>query len=491
MSRRIAIAIMTVLGPALLISCATSPATKDEGVPSRSDQTAVVSPDPAVPVDSAGAVDPAGATDAAESAAIVAARDSDGTVESAPMGERGLDASPQTPETPAEERLLYFYPEPELSIASQTPAQDGVIPAEKPDTPKADKPATPQIAVPKSPQVPKSAGKPAIVPKPDTPVSPRSVEPSEKPPVYTQAEKSGTTSQQGATNALASIDGDTSGDEGALPGIWLPETEGPSPAVPETARPAQPPSRSATIPAGHTLEVWYPGSGWVYLGDASAQNGLSYQTRKLEGEDTLFSFRAMKPGSYILEFSRFDVLGDTFVSDSLAVTVNEPVTERTGRIRSPDYRSSTAGIADKAKAEARVSVAPDSPALRDEPSVGPASAPGTVVPPVAGTGTPTDTGGTPVLDPEQILEKTRSSLASGDAAGALALLDDFFAVALTSLDEGWFLRGQSYEANGPAKNIRRALSAYETLVSAFPDSARWQDADARIRYIKQFYFRIR
>jgi outer membrane protein assembly factor BamD (BamD/ComL family) len=56
-----------------------------------------------------------------------------------------------------------------------------------------------------------------------------------------------------------------------------------------------------------------------------------------------------------------------------------------------------------------------------------------------------------------------------------------------SLDEGWFLRGQAYEANSAARDIRKALGAYQTLVSAFPESSRWNEADARIRYIKQYY----
>lgn len=94
-------------------------------------------------------------------------------------------------------------------------------------------------------------------------------------------------------------------------------------------------------------------------------------------------------------------------------------------------------------------------------------------------------------DPDAILKKAQGALASGDAASALTLLDAFFTVAVSSLDEGLYLRGQAYESNGANRDIRKALEAYQTLTQAYPDSPRWKSADERIRYIKQFYQKIR
>jgi hypothetical protein len=301
-----------------------------------------------------------------------------------------------------------------------------------------------------------------------------------------------------------------------LPGIWEAEPESPAMVVvPARQKPA--PSRSVTVSVGQNLDVWYPGAGWVFLGDASAQNGLGYQNRKLDKGDTLFAFKALKEGAYVLDFSRFDVLEDAFSEDSLSVTVTASLAERRDRVRAPDYRAPVVStpVADGTTGSAGATGATDSAGVAastaasttvSAPTVGVTStrtAARAVTPATsaaAGVDEPTlqavNSASTvaatqPASGAADALDKARKALAAGDAVGALAQLDAFFSVAIESLDEGWFLRGQAYEANGSARDVRKALAAYETLTAAFPESARWKDADARIRYLKQFYLRIR
>ncbi|HPS44476.1 MAG TPA: hypothetical protein PK542_08315 [Treponemataceae bacterium] len=425
----------------------------------------------------------------------------------APVGEA------EAPEVPPSERLLYFYPEPDATL-SAPPAKEPT-PAEKPAAPKpvVTKPAvTAPVPAPKAPE----KAKPAVAEKPKAKAA-------DKAQVKTAAEGA----SGGATAEI-------------LPGIWKSEPTAPTQApekasaVPAVAH--QPPSRQTTIPAGQTLEVWYPGSGWVFLGDASAQNGLGYENRKLDKADTLFTFKALKPGNYILDFSRFDVLDDSFMQDSLAVTVTDEAPIRTGRIRAPDYRAAAKATGAVQPGVAQAGVAPIgvAPTTAQGSSVQAGSvvngnaagnvaaatpaARGNSSQPIAGSGQqlypsrganppmsdePAVTSATSGLapqgnavadiptDPDAILKKAQSSLASGDAASALSLLDAFFTTAVSSLDEGWYLRGQAYESNGASRDIRKALDAYQTLVQAYPDSPRWKSADERIRYIKQFYQKIR
>lgn len=66
-------------------------------------------------------------------------------------------------------------------------------------------------------------------------------------------------------------------------------------------------SRSVKLYTGQRLEVVYPGEGWVYLGESSAQKGIKYQQRKLQSGTSIFHFGAGDEGSYILNFSYFDV----------------------------------------------------------------------------------------------------------------------------------------------------------------------------------------
>ncbi len=267
-------------------------------------------------------------------------------------------------------------------------------------------------------------------------------------------------------------------------GIWTSEPTAPA-AVPAASK-TKTPSRSASLAVGQNLQVWYPGTGWVYLGDASALNGLGYENRKLDKKDTLFSFKALKPGTFTLEFSRYDVLSDSFSEDLLLVTVTEASGKKAETVRAPDYQTLSA-VSETAAASEPVQTAPAPSASRavaasasfdDEPSLV-----------AGGTGQGTSGKVSPAESPDAdtLLNAAKASLSKGDAAAALASLDSFFAKAVTRLDEGWFIRGQAYEANGPARNVRMALDAYSTLKKAFPDSPLWKDADARVRYIERYY----
>jgi hypothetical protein len=341
--------------------------------------------------------------------------------------------SENPPGVPPANTFLEYYPEPEtLVIVPESPAKPG---AEK--TSRQEEIKTTPIPAKKS-EPPKVEAKPTL--------------PQEE------------TKPEG--KATAEI----------LPGIWENEPVAPS-VMPVESKPAVAPSRKAALSVGQTLEVWYPATGWVYLGDASAQNGLGYQTRKMDKNDTLFTFKAVKEGNYILDFSRYDVLSDGFTADSIAVSVNATGTGRQDKVRAPDYRGASANAPLPLGATSTVaagSVSADEPSLQ-------------VVQPVsAGVGMEQSS-----VNPDELLQKARASLSSGNAAAALAQLDAFFGIAVAALDEGWFLRGQALEANTPSRNMKKALEAYETLTAAYPDSARWKDADARIRYIRQFYLKIR
>ena len=487
--------------------------------------------DPSVPVASPNPADPASRTDEPS----VAEGSSELMVE--PVAEPGADyvdaSQPRIEDVPADANVLAttgdaapprdaavssdalpFSVEPETVFTSASGATDATpsgsddasevmsetesnpAPAvpPKPATSVTPKPATAVTPKPANTVTPKPAT--TVTPKPATAVTPKSATTvTPKPGTAVTPKPATTVTPKPATTvtpklpAAAAVASESADEERALPEIWEAGVERPS-LEPPSVKERQAPSRTATIPEGHTLEVWYPGTGWVYLGDASAQNGLSYETRKLDRADTLFAFRAAKQGTFLLEFSRYDVVSDEFVSDVLAVTVSPPVTTRTGRLRAPDWRSAKDGEAASERSSglgtdvpAMAGTAVDaSPVMIDEPAL---VASGNQ--PAATPSASTDSTRTPGL----LLEDARAALAKGDAGRALSTLDSFFAVAVESLDEGWFLRGQAYEANGATRDVRKALAAYETVVRAWPESERWKDADTRIRYLKSFYLRGR
>jgi hypothetical protein len=456
--KRLRFAVAPAVALFAFLSCLSTPSPKTDAgkspdaalQSSPQDQNVIENPETG-PVDPL----PSDAIPAAEAPVETAQRDSVANDES-------LDAKPsldvaEPPMLPPSERLLYFYPDPDPLL----PAQPETVPAKPEVAAKPKVPATePLLTAPQKAAMPEKPG----------------------PKVPATGSEKAAAKESAAEKAKAEV----------LPGIWDAEPSAPS-IPPEKASvvssvPRQPPSRQITIPAGQTLEVWYPGSGWVFLGDASAQNGLGYENRKLDRTDTLFTFKALKPGAYILDFSRFDVLEDSFLQDSLAVTVSEQGTVKTGRVRAPDYRAS-GKKAEPPATQGVPSVSPPQAGIASRSSV--VDEPGLSVSAVS----PADASATGTLaipqDPAEILKKAETALAAGDSQAALDLLDGFFAASVTSLDEGWFLRGRSYESNGPNRDVRKALEAYQTLVEAFPDSPRWKEADERIRYIRQFYQKIR
>jgi hypothetical protein len=421
-----------ILAASILVSCASAPAAKKDTLPVDANASLSSMPESAV----------AGETDSG-SANVDTLNAENAENAKSVSAESDVTGAEQAPLAPAGDRIIRFYPEPETADAVPVPVPPTVSP--------------PTISSAKAaPVAPKPA--PTNVP------APKAAEPKSESPAPAE------------TN---------------VPGIWVEEPVAPS-VLPAAAAPANPPSRNASVSVGQSLEVWYPGTGWVYLGDASSRNGLAYETRRLDKNDTLFTFKALKEGDYILNFSRFDVLEDDFSADSLAVNVKATVADagrKTDKVRAPDYRS----VAVSAVPGDASAVIPASSVMTDEPSLfgtAPSSIAGTPGSPVSVVQSPASPAPA-VADPAVILDKAKAALAAGDPASAIALLDSFFSAAVTSLDEGWYLRGQAYEANSAVRDIRKALDCYQTLVSAYPDSSRWKDADARIRYIQQFYLRIR
>ncbi len=406
-----------------------------------------------------------------------------------PLPEAGLDhatgvtgsgtASSESDESP----FPAFYPEPDaLIILPRDPQpaepvpEGGASAGQTSGTP--DRPSAPAArAAPAAPAARAAPAAPAA-PAPGVPSTPAQPPQSEQEPAGSLSEP------------VPPVSG----------GVWESEPVVPGPFVHSLISEPRP-DRRVQLEVTQVLEVPYPGSGWVFLGDSTSQNGIRYESRKLEGRDTLFSFRPLKEGVYLLTFSRFDVLKDDFISDVLQVTVTASTGRQISRVRSAMFTlaapgpSSSISSASSAASPLSVSPAPESLSRSSSaepqttgriPSASSANEPSLVAAPVLqGPAVITES------DPVILLGEIRTALGEGQSDTALDLLSRFFAVSVSQLDEGLFLQGQALESSGPRRDIRKALESYQKLVSAYPDSRFWNDADARIRFIRQFYFSIR
>ena len=112
------------------------------------------------------------------------------------------------------------------------------------------------------------------------------------------------------------------------------------------------PSRSVVMDKNQYLDIRYPGTGWVYLGEVTEEgesiggSHMTYFGRRRTSEDTSFTMRSSKPGTTILHFFRQDVLSATFIDDFLEVTITGDEAENGLRVVAPSYEKIVPGYQD-------------------------------------------------------------------------------------------------------------------------------------------------
>lgn len=265
-------------------------------------------------------------------------------------------------------------------------------------------------------------------------------------------------------------------------------------------------SRMVAVEEKQRLELTYPGHGWVYVGEQTSQQGLKYEQRKLQDNNSIFMFTAEKKGDYVLHFSYFDVFTNDFITDAVAVSVSAARSSAAkSMVQAPEYKieTETAGkTAQTQPSRSEQAISAQQPERQISDATFSAAAQsmqegsaavertGTADAVNEGTVSESEAAQVSLLSPEQLLENTRTAIAAADANTALQYLERFFTISTEMLDEGWFLKGRAYELNGSLRNIRLALDAYRTLTADFPQSKYWAEADSRIRYITSFYVHI-
>ncbi|MBP5438616.1 MAG: hypothetical protein J6Y30_11630 [Treponema sp.] len=268
------------------------------------------------------------------------------------------------------------------------------------------------------------------------------------------------------------------------------------------------PSRSVTVKNSQYLDVIYPGSGWIYLGEKDANDLMRYYGRKVspDGEETKFTLKATKSGSTVLHFYKNDALAGKFIEDYLAVSVSTE-TERDTHVSAPNYadyvpkgqrgknipseeaapKTAESVTERKAQAESKPSpkiVASSSTGTSIERSSG-SSAQIQEQRPVSQTPAANAASG-------DLLKKAQSEYDAKQYAECLATIQEFYKNADESkMDQALYLEARALEAPSPSRNIKSALHTYQTLVNRYPQSSLWEAANNRITYIQRMYIDIR
>jgi len=288
---------------------------------------------------------------------------------------------PEIPETVAEtdkedEKPVLAEEDPPAEVVEPEPPAVAVVP--EPEPPKAVEPPPPVSPVPK-PEPPRVTTPPQAPPPaapPPSPVVPPAAE--EKPPV-----------EEPPAIAREPLPRDG------------PELPSPTPGISGWQDAASPMvfSRVVRATVGQLVEVPFRGTGWVYLGEAGAQRGIIYDSRRLEPEGQSFIFRTERAGEYALKFYRQDFIRDFIINDYVQVIVGAsaetagtgwfgPSVDR-GRVVAEPRWPSALGEAQALRADGR-------PAQPDAPAAGPAAGSTANTPPSAApvrpsTSPPTET----------------------------------------------------------------------------------------------------
>ena len=309
------------------------------------------------------------------------------------------------------------------------------------------------------------------------------------------------------------------------------------------------PSRDMKMQKNQFLEVSYPGSGWIYLGDDTGRDSFSYMGRKIGSTETVFTLRSKLEGEALLHFYKNDALTGTVIDDYLKIIVQGKSTTN-DRVKAPSYAlvvppkpqrkaavqtplventkiSSASHETDKTPETQKTNITQNQE--QKKPSIAKASAKDnlqdfneesgskTVIQntqtkaeieedpdmfvgeaEVEDLMNPSETKSSENLIPsnelnssDQILELANKCFSEGKYKETLAHLDDFFEKATTRIDEGLFLKGRTLETPSEVRNIKEALDTYETIVNQYPQSIDWEKAKERVIYLKKFYFNIR
>ena len=280
-------------------------------------------------------------------------------IEEEPIAELPEESVPEIPEAVIEdEKPVVAEEEPPAKVVEPEPPAVAVVPEPepKPEPPRAVEPPPPVIPAPQPepPRVtppPPAAAKPAPTPPPPPATPPVTEEkpPAEEPPVIARE---------------------------PLPRNG-PELPYPTPGI-SSWQDTTPPmvfSRVVRATVGQLVEVPFRGTGWVYLGEAGAQRGIVYDSRRLEPEGQSFIFRTERAGEYALKFYRQDFIRDFIMNDYVQVIVGAPAEtagtswfgpsiDRSRVVAEPRWPSAL-GEAQALRADSR-------PAQPDTPATGPA-----------------------------------------------------------------------------------------------------------------------
>ncbi|MGN0739192.1 MAG: hypothetical protein ACI4LX_03365 [Treponema sp.] len=280
-------------------------------------------------------------------------------------------------------------------------------------------------------------------------------------------------------------------------------------------------SRSVTIKNNQYLDINYPGTGWVYLGEHDRQNLLVFFSRKITGSNTTFTLMSRKSGTAILHFYKNDALSGKYIDDYIQVQIEQDSATDNNHVTAPEYAKTIPQKPKKTYTEelTDIQVQTPEPTSENTPEKNQAdikseqtqitedniqtNIKNTALPFNAASAetesTTPETKDTATVTQKQndseangnLLELAKNAYSQKQYEQALQFVNGFLDSASEKIDEGIFLKAQILEARSAVQNIKEAISNYDRIVSDFPQSTFWNKSKERSLYLKRFYIDIR
>ena len=213
---------------------------------------------------------------------------------------------------PEEEEIDIPIEEPQVVQIVEEPKEE--VKAEIQETAKAEEPEVAVAAIPEPspaplpPQEPVAAKEPVLTaPEKETNLAPEVM------PVEEVVASGDLTSEENVPAEEVVASGDLTSEEN------IPAEE--EKKQNEESKIVVVPSRSVEMKNSQYLDIVYPGTGWIYLGEEDGKNSMRYFGRKIGEKNTVFSLRSREEGSTILHFYKNDSLTGKFIDDYLQVDI--------------------------------------------------------------------------------------------------------------------------------------------------------------------------
>jgi hypothetical protein len=270
--------------------------------------------------------------------------------------------------------------------------------------------------------------------------------------------------------------------------------------------PGKSPSYALTVPAGTPFEIPLTGTSWSYTGIASGNQGIRFEKKRIQDNQSFFSYTPVIPGEYLLEFLRQDLLLDSSEYEYVKVVVT------------PKADSTPTPFLPLPTATPRPSPSAPSDWINPILGAGPSPTPsGLSDGGTDGLDTGTDTmglatssasplGGSPKGGPSQspaagtstsanqssadLLKGITEALKASKGNDARALFANYQA-QYPETDYALWLEAQCAEAPGSGRDMLLARDLYARLVQDYPESDYVDQASRRIEYINRRFLEIR